>query len=88
MCLLYLIFLIGPRGFLALAYVATRWLAAYPLWALVLGWLMAPTATLCYAVVNHFFGGRWTTGALVCMSVAILFDLCGFLAVRTRRVLR
>ena len=74
---LILFALLTPRLVVAALWLFTTWfngLFTSPLW-LILGFLVLPTSLLWYSVVQHWFGGVWSTGPVVGIIVALVIDL-------------
>ena len=75
-CLFALLALMLPRGLILGLWFLSDWfdgLFDTFLWP-VLGFFFLPTTLLWYTAVQHWFGGEWTTWAIVGMVVALVID--------------
>jgi hypothetical protein len=75
--LLAIFALLAPRITILLLWVFTLWfdgLFTSSLWP-VLGFIFLPTTLLWYTVVLHWFGGVWSTWAIVGVIIALLIDV-------------
>jgi len=86
-CFLLVFAFVTPRLAVALLWFLTRWfegLFSSLLWLLA-GFIFVPTTLLWYSVVQHWFAGRWTLGAVVGVVVALAIDLAPTRGYRRRR---
>jgi hypothetical protein len=75
--LLLIFALLAPRLVLLALWFLTRWPHAlfHSLLVPILGLILLPTTLLCYMVVQHWFGGHWSTWSVVAMVIAVLIDV-------------
>jgi hypothetical protein len=76
-CLLAIVALAAPRVVVAVLWFFSTWFNGMfpsPLWP-VLGFIFLPTTLLCYTAVEHWYGGVWSTGPIICIVIALLFDV-------------
>lgn len=75
--LLAIFALLAPRAAIVLLWVFTAWfdgLFTSSLWP-ILGFIFLPTSLLWYTVVLHWFGGVWSTWAIVGLIIALIIDV-------------
>jgi hypothetical protein len=69
--------LLAPRIAIVLLWLLTDWfdgLFTALLWP-ILGFIFLPTSLLWYTVVQHWFGGVWSTWPIVGLIIALLIDV-------------
>ncbi|AHG89079.1 hypothetical protein J421_1542 [Gemmatirosa kalamazoonensis] len=76
-CLLVVLALAVPRLVCVLLFLLTDWFAhiVQPPVLGILAFLFLPTTLLCYAAVQHFYGGVWGPWQIAGIVLAVLIDV-------------
>jgi len=72
-----LLAIFAPLAAIVLLWVLTPWfdgLFTSSLWP-ILGFIFLPTSLLWYTLVLHWFGGVWSTWAVVGLIIALIIDV-------------
>ena len=72
-----LLAIFAPLAAIVLLWVLTLWfdgLFTSSLWP-ILGFIFLPTSLLWYTLVLHWFGGVWSTWAVVGLILALIIDV-------------
>ncbi len=72
-----LLAIFAPLAAIVLLWVLTLWfdgLFTSSLWP-ILGFIFLPTSLLWYTLVLHWFGGVWSTWAVVGLIIALIIDV-------------
>jgi hypothetical protein len=54
----------------------------------ILGVIFLPTTLIWYSIVQHWFGGTWSTWPIIGLVIALLIDVSPFKGRRERREAR
>ncbi|MFO8233362.1 MAG: hypothetical protein R6U20_11930 [Longimonas sp.] len=76
-CLFAALALVVPRGAIIALYLLTDWfVGVFPaIWWPIVGFLFAPTFTLWYSAVVHWYDGTWGLLQIVVGIIALIIDL-------------
>lgn len=85
--ILAVLVLYSPRLMILYLRIFTGWFSSGPHWFWgILGFLFMPFTLLWYSAVQVWFGGRWDSGQMILLVIAIIIDLGGgFGATRKRK---